>query len=476
MEILAIDIGSISYQEYPAPEHWLGKETSGYSSYAHGYFHGGDFTTTTEEKNGVKSWSAKQSDARPLLIGIRLNDPSGRPMSIGRSYSQPWIHDDSRLEKRSGGYSGLSDWVDSTGDELAAHLRTSGVGMHVQHHDPDSGWVPLSGPLWIGEEHPGDHVLALSVWRRDLKTLKFRVMRESGEILEFQIPAPSTPARDLRTIAAETLPITRTGDGYTVRLEDFEIRKHDGSPPSVYALPMLESPRYTTGGERAAHLEGLMIGVRDESGNLHPFGLYHERKQRGLFQRHSPRLELLYQVRRNVSFPTPAADCLMIAEGVVSADGAEVMFTPLPGAARMGIAAVPAMPVKPSKDGFFHETIGEHLLRMRVEGEIDQAAMPGLFHGQEPSKLRLVVFREDEGESSGLSNFQGSGGASQSVNIHIGKAGGSRRDWKYYREDDWYAPKGGLAPGKRIRLALTPPLEDDLHVFPIEIPKDAFPE
>jgi hypothetical protein len=261
-----------------------------------------------------------------------------------------------------------------------------------------------------------------------------------------------------------------------VRLEDFEIRKHAGSPPSVHALPMLESPRYTTDGGRAAHLEGLLIGVRDESGNLDPFRLYHEHKQRGLFQRHSARLELLYKVKRNVSFPIPAADCLMIAEGVVSADGAEVVFTPLPGAARMGIAAVPALPVKPSKDGFFRETIGEHLLRMRVEGEIDQAAMPGLFHGHEPSKLRLVVFREGEGESSGLTNFQGSGGSSQAVNIHIGKAGGSRRDLVYYREDDWYAPQGGLAPGKHIRIALTAPLGDDLHVFPIEIPEDAFPE
>ncbi len=55
------------------------------------------------------------------------------------------------------------------------------------------------------------------------------------------------------------------------------------------------------------------------------------------------------------------SDCLMIAEGVVSDDGAEVVFTPLPGAARMGITAVPAMPVKPSKDGFFRDTIGEYL-------------------------------------------------------------------------------------------------------------------
>ncbi len=113
---------------------------------------------------------------------------------------------------------------------------------------------------------------------------------------------------------------------------------------------------------------------------------------------------------------------------------------------------------------------------MRVEGEIEGAGMPSLFRGKEPNELRIVVFREEEGESAGISYFQAAGCSTQSAIIQIVKAGGSQRALKYYREDDWYAPKRGLSPGKSIRIALALPLEDDLHVFPIEIPKEALGE
>lgn len=475
MEVLAIDIGILAYQEFPAVMPGWGEKSSSHSSYAHGFFHGGGFTTTTREENAVKSWTAAQDYARPLLIGIRLREASGKPMNIASSFSRLWMHEDMRLSKRGGRIRG-GDWAGFTGDELAADLRKLGIDMHIQLHDPDSGWLPMSGPLWIGEEHPGDHVIALSVWRRDLQTLRFRVIREAGEIVEFQLPAPPTPAWDMRVIAAEPLPIIRTGDGYTARLEKFEISDHIGGSPSIRALPVLESARYTTDGERDAHLEGRMIGLRDEAGNLDPFHFYHKRAHRGLFQRQSSRLELLYQVRRNDSYPMPAADCLIIAEGLVSADGGEVVFTPLPGAARMGISEIPAMAIGPSEDGFYSKIVGEHLLPIRVEGKFDGAGLPGRFHGHEPGDLRLVVFREDEDESSGISNFQGSGSSSGSMDVHIGKVGGSRRDWEFHREDEWYAPSGALAPGKRIRLALAPPLWDDLHIFPIEVPADAFRE
>lgn len=472
MDVLAIGIGTVRHQQAPAKKHWFGAETSSYSSYAHGFFHGGNLDTRVKEKNGVKAWSAVQEIANPLLIGIRLHDSSGRPMNVARSFSPMFLHDDSRLEKRSGGSIKRENWGEFTGDEAAAQLQKSGIVMHIQHLDPDSGWIPLSGPLWIGEEHPADHVIALSVWRRDLKTLKFRAIRDTGEIIEFELPAPPTPAADVRTITAEALPITRTGANYTVRLEGIEIREHPGGPPAIHVAPVLESPRYSTGKERHAQLEGWVIGVRDEAGNLDPFKIYHRDASGGSFQRQSSRLEILYQLKRRDTFRMPDADCLMIADGVVSADGSEVVFTPLAGAEQMGIEAIPAMAIGPSEDGFWSTTVGEHVLNMRIEGKLTEAAMPRQFHGQEPTKLRIVIFQEGDAESSGISAFKGSGSSSFSGSVRVGTSGGSHQGWEYRREDDWYAPTGALAPGKRIRMALAPPLEDDLHIFPIEIPAE----
>lgn len=472
MDILAVGIGTVRHQEAPAKKHWFGAESSGYSSYAHGHFHGGEFYTRVEEKNGVKAWSAVQETARPLLIGIRLHDSFGRPVNVARSFSPLFLHVDSRFEKRPGGHVKRESWVDFTGDDPTARLRKSGIVMHVQHLDPDSGWVPLSGPLWIGEEHPADHVIALSVWRRDLKSLKFRVIRDTGEIVGFELPAPPTPAADVRTITAEALPITRTGDGYTVRLDEIEIREHPGGPPAIHVAPVLESPRYVTGKERHAQLEGWVIGVRDEAGNLDPFQIHDSSASGGSFQRQSRRLEILYQVERRDTFPVPAADCLMIAEGEVSSDGSEVVFTPLAGAEQMGIGAIPAMAIGPSKDSFWGTLVGEHVLNMRVEGQITEATMPRQFRSHEPTNLRIVVFQEGDAESSGIACFRGSGSSSRSANLRLGTSGGSHQGWEYHREDDWYAPAGALAPGKRIRLALAPPLQDDLHIFPIEIPAE----
>ncbi len=45
-------------------------------------------------------------------------------------------------------------------------------------------------------------------------------------------------------------------------------------------------------------------------------------------------------------------------------------------------------------------------------------------------------------------------------------------DDRLMEKSNWFAPKGALDPGSRIRIALAPPLERDRHVFPIEVGAD----
>lgn len=473
IEILDIDIGEITHRaEAPERRWWQSVvKNSEHSSYAHGHFHGGNFRTTYDVKDGAESWTAKQLDMRPLLIALTLHDVDGNPWQMIRSYSPPFLHVDSRFEEMPRVSSVIKFGPEIIGDTAAETQRERGIELNIQYHDPDVGWVALSGPLWAGEHFPSHHVAALPVWRRDLDVLKFRLIRDNGEILHFELPAPTTPAADLRTITPEPLPVTRVGDGYEIRVDAFEILHNPGESPMLKVEPELTSTRYSVGNVMGEHLGGMTLGVRDEVGNISMSARFVEG---GYIHPTSRHAEILYRVRRGDHFPTAAADCVFVAEGVVSDDGSTVVFDLLPDAAEMGIAAVAAADVIPETGSWRAMDGSTHKTAIRIEGVFPDGVVPARFgSAADLESPRMVVFEDGAEESSGVPWPKSSslGRSSMDVNLSVGSrsrdAGAEKIN--YSVNIDWHAPAGGLDPGRRIRLALTPRLEMDYHALPIDL-------
>ncbi len=91
IEILAIDIGELQFQEGAQRRGWLRLVSSSESStYGHA-FHGADFDTVIQTDNGIRSWTARQGDMRPLLIAMSLHTADAAPWKIARSHDIPFL-------------------------------------------------------------------------------------------------------------------------------------------------------------------------------------------------------------------------------------------------------------------------------------------------------------------------------------------------------------------------------------------------
>ena len=473
IEVLAIDIGELQFQEGAQRRGWLRLVSSSESStYGHA-FHGANFDTIIQTDNGVRSWTARQGNMRPLLIAMSLHAADGAPWKIARSYDIPFLHEDFRFEEpgnKTSSHTVTDPSPEIVGEDVATYLRSHDIDLNLQYLDPIAGWIALSGPLWIGEEFPAHHVAALPVWCRDQEKLDFRIIRDTGEIIHFDLPAPQTPAADKRVIHPESLPLVRKGDGYDVRLTSVQLSTWSGVFPTIKSDLEIVSSKYTVGNAMRENLTGYIIGIRDEAGNVSGTLWLSEA---GFVHPSSTHFEILYRVRRGTSFPTPEVDCIMVAEGIVCEEGEQIVFSLLPEVEETGINEVAPAAILTSDSHWFPPDELSQKVTIRLEADFSNGMAPGFLADAETSRPRIVVFDGSETESFGLpmrsrSSFSTSHGK---IGISTGSRSatmGGDQVTSLSVEINWHVADGTLTPGRRVRVAFAPPLEDDIHSFPLK--------
>jgi hypothetical protein len=338
--------------------------------------------------------------------------------------------------------------------DVASAMDNSGIGMVIQLREQGTGWVSLTGPFPFWEGRPDRCLMVLPAWKRDEANIEFRAILPMGETVEFTLPNPGFRASPGILISSR-VPWSHLDKDYSLTATQVERFGKLGSHPlSCVDLQF----------EPAAGVQGVQMmlrGASDEWGNTVDFGPdTHDGKTKfaAYLPTSSRKMAIRFDVERVSDYQRPDAGGLPIMEGVVSTDGKTVDFSSMPETHRFGVSTLPkgsirVLPaVHPYQDGWSEMNV-EMTCLLRNE------ALPYLTGRLgEVEQWQYLVFPDSETQSAGT---YGSSTWSRS---------GSKDGLTNKRSLQWRVPSPMLAPGKRFRIVVMPPIVPEEFTLTLELP------
>ncbi|MCX6876980.1 MAG: hypothetical protein NTW21_24670 [Verrucomicrobia bacterium] len=424
----------------------------------------GGLNVYTEEEGGKVIRCRLHSQNRAaMLMEFRLKESNGMAMKLpAYLVDHDAVLQDERIGPKSAPV-GFFQPQDDSVKALSEAMNKAGLQVLIQHRDPQSGWLHLTGPSLFHLPWPDRYVVALSAWQRDLPTLDFRAIRADGQVVEFSLPNPDfrkAPAAGPTT----TLPFVHHAGDFTLTVKQVRRFKTTGKHP----FAAVDFDLHYTGApvpglkDGPIAFAGASKGAADEWGNVVEFARETIRDQSsfGAFlPAPSKRMALNLVMSRNDSYPQALTEGFVILEGVVTADGLGVDFKPGPDAARFGITTLPTGVIKPSGHGWSDEQ-GWKQLEYRVTGG-NLTSELGAIESRigEMGRWRCLVFQEERSESCGVIPLGWSG-----------SSGSSGDRFTFDRQMTWLGSPEMLMPDAKIRVGMHGPLRDEQLEFALDLP------
>jgi hypothetical protein len=296
----------------------------------------------------------------------------------------------------------------------------------------------------------GRYLVGLHAWQRDQRDLKLRAIRGDGEVVNFTVANPDYQKGPKAMAPARRLPATSSGPDFEVRLVALERAAVVDNYPLARIEREVSSPLIGSG-DRSDCLNLEVLSATDEWGNQVPVVGMGFALPGG-----SKRADIQMRVVRSGAYPRPVSECVLIAEGVVSADGTRVDFKLLPDAARFGIGAAPVGRIEMEEAS---DESASECLEFSYSVAFPKGASSSLVSAfGEPCSWPLVFFgtggEVSQGSVSGRSSSLTCSGMSTSGDATL----------------RWSARPGMLKPGEDVRVGIVPPLLPSEVVFPVELP------
>lgn len=412
--------------------------------------------TRSDFQNGVmKSCRTAAGELQPLMLELRMFDSAGVVARHGRCLSSGTVMEVSEYSHEEIGALGP---LGTQAAEHRAALGAAQLGLLVQHRDPVSGWVNLDGPYRTKAELDGRGLYLLFGWQRDQLELDFRAIRADGEVVAFKIANPDYQKEPAAQPAALELPARLEWEGFALELSALRrVARPDGQPFTRCGLELRP-------GQLGIDPDDLLRVetryVSDEWGNRVPLGLAKgpDGWEEGFaLPGGSRRANVHAVIGKSPWYPRAEGECVMLAEGVVSADGKRVDFTLLPGAAEFGVTAVPVCELDQSDCSLPIETRGQ--LSIRLESNLTEKALAKVSrtHGG-PSGWLPAFFLDGSTQS---------GGVPRQTGMSVGTSGGNTQAQLSYQ---WSCLVTALRPGAHIRFGIASRQFPGELVFPVEQP------
>lgn len=456
---LRIYRGSVGELAVDYPEGGSWKLITGASE---GTYSFGDAGVTTNLKNGqVVRRVARVYLTDALLLDISLHDPNGAAQRLP-SYLDGghFISHDSRFG--AGDTFGRSfEAASNSLPDLEAAMIECDLSLLIQHHDPQAGWVDLTGPYLFDADSMTRSVVALSAWQRDLEKLEFRAIRSDGAVAEFSLPNPDfkkSPAK----VSPGPLPQMHRAADYAVELRGVKRLASRGHHPFAEVDMTFESGGKTVKGD---HGDPVALGgmtATDEWGNRLPFELtsIQGKLRMGAYLPTASRhMTLRMPVRRTQNHPRNATDGVILLEGVVAADGVNVEFQPSSAAAGFGIEKTVSGTIRLSNEPF--EVTNWKVLEVSVSISGSEAELKSL--ESRMGKLtdwQLQTFPGESQESAGV------------LGIPIYSSSTGTLGFSFEIPYQWQAPPDLLKPGAKMKIGIFGPLPGDDLTFELDLPTE----
>jgi hypothetical protein len=280
-------------------------------------------------------------------------------------------------------------------------------------------------------------------------------------MVSFAVPNPDLKKAGTRR-AAVPLPAVYKAADFSFTLQRVGREFAAGRHPLTWFKTTMEAGGKTIGADGLwpLHLSVWRSSVEDEWGNKVALSLDTiEGGKPGVGVRlpgAARHLSLSFLVERTESYPRMQTAGVLVAEGVVSADGKTVDFTLLPDAAKFGIPAMPAGTVKGINRGDprKHWLSVWSVIAIKV-GQAERDSLTrefGNVHG-----WQFLFIPGDEFESAGEP-------------IALGFGGTTAPTLQVRTDLLWNAPPEMLRAGARFRIGIFPPLPSETLKFEIEAP------
>lgn len=424
---------------------------------------------TTEEKGGVPlSCRIVPDTPRALTLEFRLASPDGNNIVRGR-YLDDWgfVSDDHHFRTSTPSINGSFEPRDDSPVSLRAEMKRTGLPFLLQHHDPDSGWIHLLGPVVFHEPWPDRYVSILNSWDRSRPTLDFKAIRLDGGTVEFSLPNPDHRAKP-ETLSPTPLPFVHSGSDFTLEVQSIKRLARPGNHP-LSALDIdltYTGPRSHGLPDIPIHLDNASQVDTDDWGNSAAFRttVVAGKTYQGVFlPAASERMKLKLVVSRDRNYPRTPTDAFLLLDGTVTADGRGIDFEPGADAPLFGISKMPVCRVEPADTKWHGKKLESwKTLKFRVEGASGRKEMEHIQSKVGDLTSAIFVFFP-----AGLPTSVGMGDIGGIGNSSSGPSG-----FEFGLEATNTVPPDLLEPGDTFRIGVVGKLPTETVDVDLELPAE----
>ena len=359
---------------------------------------------------GVRLWIREGC----LMMSLRLLDPHGYPVSEER-------------------------------------MKSEGFAIHLS--DGAGEWIRGLGPYGAGDDPESRAVVAFEGWPRSGPELAFKAVLAGLPPVEFRLPNPAA-GRKPATWVAEILPQTRSGEFWDLELKEVREVLIPGKGRGLYPVFKFESQlaKPTDGWSR---IDAYGDGIEGARGTHSSYPLEFntdDGKLRAVYPAppDEDRFKIFYKIQYRQTYPFPRDGVVIIAEGVVGADGESVKLI-----SRNEVLGIQKIEVSALAEK--RKLKGEKGFSIHFEGRWSNAAEQRAAEAQVgPWKgWRCVVFTDRAERSSGGVRFERDEISTGIMNPTF--------EWT----GRW---TGEPQPGMRIEIGIMPMKPDDVMEFVIDRP------
>ncbi len=464
LELLGVGLGERTGEDHPSNKtifSFFRKISKGGGTYMTGDDERGLQIASETEDGRLVRWRAFSKYPSTMLMEIRLKDRSGASRKFPTHLKGATVWRDSRLDKTAS--FGSTEFMPKSQSviDLADAMNHTNLELLVEHRDPDSGWIHLSGPYLLHEALPDRYVFVLPAWRRDLPTMEFRAILADGSMKDFSIPNPDFKAAPA-AMTTTPLPLTHTGDDYSLTVKQVKRILNPGDHPvSELEMDLKPHPVSATDPNPRPLGHAYELSAEDEWGNV----VSYRNHCGAALPAFSKRMKINLRIERGLDYPQHLRAGFPVLEGVVRPDGKHVDFTLLPDAQRLGIRTAPVGTIARVKD-YDHrgrETKqGALELRFAIKGELSTEDF-------NLAEQRLGYFMHweylifPEGSDYSVENNTGRGG---------GGGGGSGGRSDFEKDVRFRDPSEVLLPGARFKVGVHRRLPPDEVPLVLDLPAE----
>ncbi len=399
-----------------------------------------------------------------------MSAPSGNlrvHVANSSTYSHGYDKDLLQIERfnLNGKLAGVRLWIREGCLMMSLRLSDSGglpvpaenlkrAGFEIQLSDGAGEWIRGYGPHGADDDPEMRAVTIFEGWPRSGAELVFKALLKGSPSVEFRLPNPAA-GRKAETWAAESLPQERSDTYWNLELKEVREVLVPGQGRALYPVFEFENrlpqpPNEWTPIDGGAHgIEGARgtrssypIACRGEDGDLQ--FVFPAPPNEDLFK-------ILYRVQYRETYPYPRTHVVVIAEGVVGADGESVELDSRNMVLGLQSIEIGPLPGKKKKKG--HSGFSIHFGGGWRDAHEQSAAEARI--GPWSRDWQCVVFLNDGKDSAGSGRFRNS-----SISDSFGTV---RKNLEW--NGTW---TGDLEPGMKVEIGVMRRKPDDVLEFIID--------